>query len=638
MRKLILLSLAVAAGLISTGSLMSVPTSAVQKSKFVRSSNPVGGQYMVVLDDNHIGRGASEPEVSAEAEFLSFLYGGNVKKIYSNALRGYSVSMSAQQAEELSRNERVLFVEEDAVVSISATQTQAPWNLDRVDQRGLPLNTTFDYTQTGGGAHVYIIDSGIRASHQDFGGRASIVFDAVGDGQNGNDCNGHGTHVAGTAVGATYGVAKNAFVYALRVLNCSGQGQISNIVGAVDWITANRINPAVANISITAAGASPSMETAVTNAVSSGVVFTISAGNNAWNACDYSPGRTPSAITVGATMGGDDRATFSNYGPCLDVFGPGWNIPSAGTASDTAVRNMNGTSMASPLVAGVVAVYRAANPTANPNTVTQAILNASTNGVVTNIDGTSPNKLLYSWLSGAPAPTPTPTPTPTATPSPTPTPTPTPTPLPNGRITIKKRVQTSNGGTSSTTTFSYQATNISTSSFSLVSNQEFIDPDVPSSGQVVAVTEADVAGWRLLSVECVEVAGSTPNIPNTTVDVANHRANIMVENDERVTCTFTSEELAPTASPGTIAGRVADPRGFGVRGVMLSLLNASSGEVRYAMSNSFGYYSFPELELSNFYVVTAFGAKRFSILNNERSFTLNDDQLNVDFLAEGMDW
>jgi hypothetical protein len=288
--------------------------------------------------------------------------------------------------------------------------------------------------------------------------------------------------------------------------------------------------------------------------------------------------------------------------------------------------------MAAPLVAGVAAVYRGANPSATSSTVIQAVLNGATAGVVTNIDSTSPNKLLYSWLTGAPSPTPTPTVTPTPTPTATPTPTPTATPS-NGRITIKKRTQTTTGGTSSTTTFPYAATNISTPNFTLTSNQEFTDGNALTNGQVVAVTEDQVDGWQLVSLECVEVSGGTPNTTNTTVDLANHRANIRVESGETVTCTFTSAELAPTAGHASVAGRITDNRGHGVRGVTLTLFNASTGEVKTATTSQFGYYVFEELEVSTFYVVTAFGNKKYSIEDNQRSFTLNDSLVNVDFLA-----
>jgi hypothetical protein len=306
---------------------------------------------------------------------------------------------------------------------------------------------------------------------------------------------------------------------------------------------------------------------------------------------------------------------------------------SAGIASDTATRVMSGTSMSAPMVAGSAAVYRATNPSANPATVAQVLTSTATAGVVTNIDSTSPNRLLYSWLSGAPAPTPTPTPTATPTASPSPT----ATPAQIGRITIKKRVRNLSGGPSSTTAFPYEATNIPTSNFTLVDNQEFTDPSVPSTAQVVAVTEQAVSGWRLVSIECVELAGQTPNIPNTTVDVQNKRANISVEDGETVTCTFTSEELIPTAAHATVGGRIVDQDGRGVRGVSVTLLDASTGEIRYVLSNNFGYYYFSDVEVANFYVLTAVNSKRYAIENNERSFVLHDDLADVDFIAERND-
>jgi subtilisin family serine protease len=627
MKKLIVLCLLFAAVFVLAGSYLTVPTSG-REVKLRHSLNPISGRYMVMLKSDVTGAKAVEPEVAAEAAFLSSVYGGEVQGVYSNALKGYVATMSDAQAEALSRDDRVALVEQDSEVWASESQANAPWNLDRVDQRNLPMDTTFGYSQTGVGAHVYIIDTGIRITNQEFGGRASVVFDAVNDGQNGNDCNGHGTHVAGTAVGATYGIAKNAQVHAVRVLNCTGGGSLSNIVAAIDWITAHRVNPAVANISVTAVGESPTMETALANSYASGVVYTVAAGNAAGDACNYSPARAPSAITVGASWQIDARAQFSNYGQCLDLFAPGYEIVSAGISSDTATAMKNGTSMAAPLVAGVVAVYRAANPSASSATVTSAVVNATTNGTVTNIDGTSPNKLLYSWLTGGPSPTPTPSP------SATPTPTPSPAPSTQGRITIRKRVQSTSGGTSSTTTFPYEATNISTTNFALISNEEFSDSNVSANGQVVTVTEDYVAGWQLMSIQCVETAGTTPNTVNTTVDLTNHRANIMVESDETVTCTFTSEELAPTAGNATVTGQVADSRGRGVRGVTLSLFNPQTGEIVYATTNSLGYYILEELEVSTFYVLTAYGTKRFSIVDPQRTFTLNDDLAGVDFLAE----
>ena len=638
MRKLVTLSLFFSVLLVLTGALFTTQTSG-HKSKFFRSTQPIPGQYIVVLNSDFVGREASAPEVGAEAQFLSSVYGGDVHGLYSDALKGYSAAMLPEQAEALSLDERVQFVEEDSVVSLADTQTNAGWNLDRIDQRSLPLDTNYNYSGTGAGAHVYIIDTGIRTTHQEFGGRANVVFDAINDGQ--LDCNGHGTHVAGIVGGATFGVAKNVSLHSARVLKCDGNGQISDIVAAIDWVTAHRINPAVANISITAAGSSPSLETALTNSFNSGVLFTVAAGNSAGDACNYSPARTPAALTIGATAQADDRALFSNYGACVDLFAPGYEIVSAGTANDTATRLLSGTSMAAPLVAGVAAVYRAANLTASSATVSQTLLNGSTSGIVTNTGTGSPNRLLYSWLSSAPPTTPTPTPTPTATPTPTPapttTPTPTPTPVPSGgRITIKKQAHNTNGGTSSTVAFPYDATNIPTQTFTLTSDQEFVDPNAPTSGQMVTVTEEPVDGWQLTSVQCVEVAGSIPNILNTTVDLTNHRANIMVENGESVTCTFISEELAPTAAHAAVGGRIVDSRGRGVRGVTLSLFDASSGVTTYATTNGFGYYVFEDLEVMDFYVLTAFDTRKYRIADNERSFTLRDNLANVDFVANSI--
>ncbi|HUR96767.1 MAG TPA: S8 family peptidase [Pyrinomonadaceae bacterium] len=634
MKKITILSLAFAVSLMAVGSFLPVKTSG-QKSKFHTASRPIANQYIVVLNEDYVGRAAVGIEVETEAQNLSSVYGGEVRNIYSTALKGYSVTMSAYQAETLSRDDRVLSVEEDSEVSISSTQTNAGWNLDRADQRNLPLDTNYSYTGTGAGAHVYVIDTGVRTTHQEFGGRANVVFDAINDGQ--LDCNGHGTHVAGTVGGATYGIAKGVKIHSARVLRCDGSGQISDIVAAIDWITAHRINPAIANISITAGGVVPSMETALSNSFASGVLYTAASGNTADDACNYAPGRTPNAITVGATWQIDERAPYSTYGPCVDIFAPGYEIVSAGNSSDTAIRQLNGTSMAAPLVAGVAAIYRAANPSASAATASQAVLNNATTGLVTNPGVGSPNRLLFAWLNGPTSPTPTPTPTPTATPTPTPTATPTPnsspTPIP-ATITIKKNVHTRNGGTSSTTTFPYAATNISTPTFSLISNQEFTDPAVPPAGQMVAVSESPVAGYQLVSVECTEVAGSSPNIPNTTVDLANRRANIMVESGESVTCTFTSDELVPTAGQAAVGGRIVDSRGRGVRGINLSLFDATTGETTYATTNSFGYYAFNELEVLDFYVLTAFGNRRFTILDNERSFTLRDDLANVNFIAD----
>ena len=636
MKKLTFLSLALAVGLMAAGTFLPVTTSGHKLVKFQRSQQPVANQYIVVLNEDFVGRSAEAPVVDAEAQFLSSLYGGRVRRVYSNSLKGFSTTMTPAEAETMSRDERVMFVEEDTEISVATTQTNVAWHLDRVDQRNLPMDSNYNYGPTGSGAHVYVLDTGIRATHEEFGGRASVAYDVINDGQNGNDCHGHGTHVAGIVGGVTYGVAKNVSLHAVRVLPCTGNGTVSDLMYGIEWVVANRINPAIANISITAAGPSSALETQIANATTSGILFTVAAGNNAYDACFFTPARTPAAITVGASYQEDARAPFSTFGTCVDIFAPGFEVLSAGTGSDSATRVMSGTSMAAPMVAGIAAIYRGANPSANAGTASQAVLNAATSGILGNVGVGSPNKLLFAWMNGGPSPGPSPTPTATPTPSPTATPAPSPTPL-AGRVTIIKRVRGNGGGTSGTTTFPYAATNISTSNFSLTSNQEFTDPNIAGNSTLVAVTEAAVSGWQLTSVECVEVSGGSPNVLNTTVDLANRRANIVVENGETVTCTFTSDELAPTAGEATVGGRVVDRRGRGVRGISLSLLNTSTGQMRWATTNGFGYYTFTDLDIMDVYTLTAFNSRKYTIVNNVRTFTLHDDLANVDFFADSPD-
>ncbi|MGH9971146.1 MAG: S8 family peptidase [Pyrinomonadaceae bacterium] len=277
------------------------------------------------------------------------------------------------------------------------TQNNPTWGLDRIDQRDLPLNAQYNYTPTGAGVRAYVIDTGIRTSHSQFGGRASAVYDAFGG--TGQDCNGHGTHVAGTIGGSTYGVAKGALLRAVRVLDCNGDGTDATVIGGVDWVAANRITPAVANMSL-GGGASTMLDTAVQNMINASVTTAVAAGNDyGLDACGFSPGRVAAAITVGSSTSTDAKSDFSNIGTCLDLFAPGSSITSAWYVSNTATNTISGTSMATPHVAGVAALYLQNNSAASPATVRDQIVNTATTNHLTGIGAGSPNKLLYSLLT-----------------------------------------------------------------------------------------------------------------------------------------------------------------------------------------------------------------------------------------------
>ncbi|MET9323396.1 S8 family peptidase [Streptomyces sp. NPDC003038] len=324
---------------------------------------------------------------------------GRLTHVYRTALNGFSVNMTQAQARRLAADPRVAYVEQDSKVTFTGEQPNATWGLDRIDQRDLPLNSTYTWSTRAPSVSLYVIDTGLRTSHAEFGGRATIGTDTVGDGQNGNDCQGHGTHVAATAAGATYGVAKRAQVIGVRVLNCEGSGTNSGVIAGVDWVTANAVEPAVANMSL-GGGANTSLDSAVKNSIASGVTYAIAAGNGNFfgqpeNACNVSPARVAQAITVGATDTSDKRASFSNYGTCLDLFAPGVSVTSAWKDTDTATKTISGTSMASPHTAGAAALYLHANRSATPAQVRDALVNGATNGKVQDARTGSPNKLLY---------------------------------------------------------------------------------------------------------------------------------------------------------------------------------------------------------------------------------------------------
>lgn len=337
------------------------------------------GRYIVVIDDS------AEPR--AVAADHARRYGARVVHVYEHALRGYVADFDAGISPQVAAERQVRHMEPDGAVSTSDAQQDPPWGLDRIDQAGPSLDDAFHFDATGSGVTAYVIDTGIRTSHAEFDGRARVGFDAtpLGDGI---DCHGHGTHVAGTIGGATYGVAKDVDLVAVRVLDCQGSGATSAVIAGVDWVTADHDagSPAVANLSLGGA-ASAALDEAVTRSVADGIVYAVAAGNGnfagvAEDACRLSPARVPAVLTVGATERSDRKAAFSNFGPCVDWFAPGVDVLSAWSTGDSATKEISGTSMAAPHTAGVAALYLEGNPLAGPVAVRAALFSRLTRGVV----------------------------------------------------------------------------------------------------------------------------------------------------------------------------------------------------------------------------------------------------------------
>ncbi|WP_433246580.1 S8 family peptidase [Streptosporangium sp. CA-135522] len=369
--------------------------------RVMAASDPVPGRYIVVLKD----RTMSARSATEQSTDLAERYGGLVHHRYAFAIKGYAAEMSADQAQQIAADPRVAYVEQDSVVQASTTQPNPPsWGLDRVDQRDLPLNKSYSYGTTAAGVTAYIVDTGIRTSHTQFGGRAVVGVDEVGDGRAGQDCKGHGTHVAGTVGGRDYGIAKEVKLVAVRVLDCSGNGTASKIIAGVDWVTAHAVKPAVVNMSLnTTNGVSDAQDTAIGNSIAAGITYVVSSGNAGADACRNSPGRVQAAIVVNNADSRDRRASDSNYGRCTDLFAPGVGITSAWNSGDTATRSLGGTSMAAPHVTGAAALYLAAHPAATPAEVQSALIAAATTGKISNPGSGSPNRLLF--VDGADAPT-----------------------------------------------------------------------------------------------------------------------------------------------------------------------------------------------------------------------------------------
>ncbi|WP_229073709.1 S8 family peptidase [Actinoplanes sp. DH11] len=353
---------------------------ALGQIRLAGTATAVPGSYIVVLKSG------------AQQATLTKAYGASVKRSFGKALNGFEATLTETQARRLAADAEVAYVEQNQRVQLNATQNNATWGLDRIDQRARPLSTTYTYPVTASNVTAYIIDTGIRYTHSQFGGRATPGYDAVGSGA--VDCNGHGTHVAGTVGGTTHGVAKAVRLVGVRVLSCTGGGTTAGVIAGVNWVTQNAVKPAVANMSL-GGGASTALDNAVANSVASGITYALAAGNSNANACNSSPARVPSAITVGATTSTDARASYSNYGSCLDIFAPGSSITSAWYNSNTATNTISGTSMASPHVAGVAALVLSRNPSFSPAQVASSLIGSSTPNVVTSPGSGSPNRLLF---------------------------------------------------------------------------------------------------------------------------------------------------------------------------------------------------------------------------------------------------
>ena len=357
-------------------------------------SVPVANSYIIRFRDD-------EPSPLLHAQEIERAHGAVIKHVYTSAIRGAAFVMSDAVAESLKSDPSVLAVEQDQTMHLVTTQANPTWGIDRIDQRNLPLSNSYTYGPSGNGVTVYIIDTGINFTHNEYVGRTSLGIDEVTAGGSGVDCNGHGSHVSGTAGGTTYGVAKSVRLVAVRVLDCSGSGFTSGVIAGVDWVTLNATRPAAANMSL-GGSFSPTLNQAVENSIAAGIVYSIAAGNSTGNACIESPSSAPSAIVVAATDITDRFAFFSNFGTCVHIAAPGVNITSAWIGSNTATNVISGTSMAAPHVVGAAALYLESFPAATPAQVRTALTTNATSGVITAVPAGTPNLLLFTGFLTSP--------------------------------------------------------------------------------------------------------------------------------------------------------------------------------------------------------------------------------------------